>query len=55
MSASRTAQAGTEAYIRAVAAGSTSPTQDIARAKGLLDDGVIDQRDYEDLMAKVLA
>ena len=55
VAAARTAQADAESYIRTVAAGSTSPAQEIAKAKELFDHGVIDQREYEGLKAKALA
>lgn len=55
IAAARSAQADTDAYIRTVAAGSSSPAQEIARAKELYDGGVIDQREYEGLKAKALA
>jgi hypothetical protein len=54
-SAARRAQADTEQYVRAVSAGSASPSEEISRAKSLLDGGVIDQREFEGLKAKALA
>ncbi|MEI5673453.1 MULTISPECIES: PLDc N-terminal domain-containing protein [unclassified Nocardioides] len=53
--AARRAQDATEDYIRSVSAGSTSPADEIARAKALLDERVIDQREFEGLKARALA
>jgi len=44
----------TDAYIRDVAA-SSSPTEQIAQAQKMLDQGVISQPEYERLKAKALA
>ena len=49
----RQAKADTDAYIRDVAA--TSPADQIARAKALLDTGAIDQEEYVVLKARALA
>lgn len=49
------AQEQTEAYIRSVASGGTSPTDEIARAKALLDSGAITQEEYDALKARVLS
>lgn len=43
-----------DAYIRATA-GSSSATDDIAKAKSLLDSGAISQTEFESLKAKALA
>ncbi|HEY9366779.1 MAG TPA: SHOCT domain-containing protein [Agromyces sp.] len=48
------AQAATDAYIRQTA-GSASPSDEIAKAKGLLDSGSITQQEFELLKAKALA
>lgn len=47
------AQHETEHYIKSVA--HASPTDEIAKAKALLDSGVIDDQEYQALKAKVLA
>jgi len=47
------AQAATDAYIRTVA--SASPAEDIAKAKSLLDTGVITEDEFAALKAKALA
>ncbi|MGA7147286.1 MAG: SHOCT domain-containing protein, partial [Microbacterium sp.] len=43
-----------DAYIRS-AAGSSSPTDDIAKAKGLLDSGAISEAEFAALKTKALA
>ena len=43
-----------EEYIRSVAA-STSPSDQIAQAKALLDAGTISQAEFDSLKAKALA
>jgi hypothetical protein len=50
----RHAQSAQAAYIRE-AAGTASPTDDIAKAKALLDSGAISAEEFEHLKAKALA
>ncbi|HMR49400.1 MAG TPA: SHOCT domain-containing protein [Arachnia sp.] len=50
----RESQAATDDYIRSVA-GATDPTEQIARAKQLLDAGAITTPEFEQLKAKALA
>jgi ABC-type multidrug transport system fused ATPase/permease subunit len=49
------AQQQFEGYVRDVAASETTPTEQIAKAKQLLDTGAIDQSEFERLKAKALA
>jgi hypothetical protein len=53
--AMRAAQADTDAYIRSVSAGATSPSDEIARAKSLRDSGAIDEAEFQALKARALA
>ncbi len=48
------AQSQTDAYIKSVAA-TTDPSEQIAKAKGLLDAGTITQAEFDQLKQKALA
>ena len=50
----KAAQAQQESYIKGVA-GTSSPADQVAQAKKLLDDGAISQAEYDALKAKALA
>jgi hypothetical protein len=49
------AQESSDAYIRTVAATAGTPSDEIAKAKSLLDNGTINQEEYAALKAKALA
>ena len=55
MQAAAEQQAAQEKYIQQVAGTSTSPTDQIANAKALLDAGTISQAEFDGLKAKALA
>ena len=54
IASAQAAQADADAYIRSVAAAG-SPSEEIAKAKALLDSGAITQEEYDALKAKALA
>ncbi|WP_338031522.1 SHOCT domain-containing protein [Diaminobutyricibacter tongyongensis] len=53
--AAEAAQADANSYIRSVAATPSSPADDIAKAKALLDSGTITQPEFDALKAKALS
>jgi cytochrome c biogenesis protein CcdA len=55
IAAAKAAQTDTDSYIRSVSAGAGSPSDEIARAKGLLDAGTISQEEYDQLKVKALS
>jgi putative oligomerization/nucleic acid binding protein/phospholipase D-like protein len=54
IAAVRSAQASQEEYIRSVSGSAASPTEEIHRAKALLDSGAITQAEFDALKAKAL-
>jgi hypothetical protein len=55
MAAVRHAQASQEDYIRSVSGGGASASDEIGRAKALLDSGAISQAEFDQLKAKALS
>ena len=55
LSRAKEMQAAQDQYIQQVAGTSTSPADQIANAKALLDSGTIDQSEFNALKAKALA
>ena len=55
LAAAQGAQAQADAYIRSVSTGASSPSDEIQRAKALLDSGAISQTEFDQLKAKALA
>ena len=55
IAAVKSAQASQEEYIRSVSGGGASPSDEIARAKTLLDSGTISQAEFDSLKAKALS
>lgn len=55
MAAAADMQASQESYIRDVAASATSPADQIAQAKQLLDSGALTQQEFDAVKTKALA
>ena len=55
LAAMQAAQRDTDNYIRQVSASTTSPAEQIHKAKELLDSGAITQQEFDALKAKALA
>jgi len=55
IAATRAAKEDTDSYIRSVSAGASSPADEIARAKALLDSGAISPQEFDALKNKALA
>jgi ABC-type multidrug transport system fused ATPase/permease subunit len=53
--AAQSAQAATDQYIKSVASQGSSPADQIASAKSLLDSGAITQQEFDQLKQKALA
>ena len=54
LAAAGAAKHDTDSYIRSVAGGAGSPTDEIRRARELLESGVIDEQEYQMLKDKAL-